>query len=130
MEDVSIAHHNARARWIIAVCVVVCVTAVLVGFPLLLGIVPAGAQMLDSSALRAAALQRTDSLKTVTVPAPSNCNVFIRPDTCAPFQFNPVMGIDRVGLGTPHTPFGNFRDPLTLRSLVCASPPTVTHMSG
>jgi len=84
MEDVSIAHNNERARWIIAVCVVVCITAVLVGFPLLLGVVPAGSQTLDSTALRAAALQCTNSLKTVTVPEPSNFNVFIRPDTCFP----------------------------------------------
>jgi len=58
MENISIAHNNERASWIIAVCVVVCVTAVLVGFPLLLGVVPAGAQTVDSAALRAAALLR------------------------------------------------------------------------
>jgi hypothetical protein len=57
MEDVSIAHNNERARWIIAVCVVVCITAVLVGFPLLLGVVPAGSQTLDSTALRAAGVR-------------------------------------------------------------------------
>jgi hypothetical protein len=84
MEYVSIAQNNKRARWISAVCIVVCATAVLVGFPGLLGVVPAGAQTVDSAALRAAALQGTHSLKTVTVPDPSHFNVFIRPDTCSP----------------------------------------------
>ena len=84
MGYVSIAQNNKRARWIIAVCVVVCTTAVLVGFPLLLGVMPAGAQTVDSAALCAAALQGTNSLKTVTVLAPSNFNVIIRPDTCSP----------------------------------------------
>src|SRR5262249_21013492 len=56
---------------------------VLAGFPLLLGGVPAGAQTVDSAALRAAALQRSNSLKTVTVPDPSHFTTFIRPDTCA-----------------------------------------------
>ena len=55
MEAVSIAHNNKRARWIIAVCVVVCVTVVLGGFPLLLGVVPTGAQTVDAATLRAAA---------------------------------------------------------------------------
>jgi hypothetical protein len=84
MEYVSIAQNNERARWIIAVCVVVCATAALAGFPRLLGVVPAGAQTVDSAALRAAALQGTHSLKTVAVPAPSHFNVFIRPDICSP----------------------------------------------
>src|SRR5262249_16436181 len=78
----SIAQKNKRARGTIAVCVVGCATAVLAGFPLLLGVVSAGAQTVDSAALRAAALQHTNSLKTVTVPDPSNFNTFIRPDTC------------------------------------------------
>ena len=79
----SIAQKNKRARGTIAVCVVGCATAVLAGVPLLLGVVPTGAQTVDSAALRAAALQRTNSLKTVTVPDPSNVTTFIRPDTCA-----------------------------------------------
>jgi len=83
MEYVSIAQNNKRARWIIAVCVVACATAVLEGLPLLLGVVPAGAQTVDSAALRAA-LQGMNALKAVTVPEPSNFNVFIRPDTCSP----------------------------------------------
>jgi len=78
----SIAQKNKRARGTMAVCVVGCATAVLVGFPLLLGGMPAGAQTVDSAALRAAALQRTNSLKTVTVPDPSNFTTFVRPDTC------------------------------------------------
>src|SRR6266849_10284 len=69
MEYPSIAQNNERARWTIAVCTVVCATAVL------LGAAPAGAQ--DAAAIRAMAKSRTDSLKTVVVPQQPNLKQFV-----------------------------------------------------
>src|SRR2546425_107636 len=52
-------------------CTTMCVTAVLVGLALRLGVAPAAAQSLSGAALQAEALKRTNSLKTVgTPPAP------------------------------------------------------------
>src|SRR6266849_5142017 len=69
MEYPSIAQNNERARWTIAVCAVVCATAVL------LGVAPAGAQ--DAATIRAMAKSRTDSLKTVVVPQQPNLKQFV-----------------------------------------------------
>src|SRR5215510_9424725 len=69
MEYPSIAHNTEKATGTIAVGVVVCATAVL------LGITPAGAQ--DAATLRAMAKSRTDSLKTVVVPQQPNLRRFV-----------------------------------------------------
>ena len=79
----SIAQNNKSTGSTIPVWVVVCATLILAGLLFLLGVAPAGAQTVDPAALRNTALTSTNSLKIVTVSAPSTFSIDIRPDTRA-----------------------------------------------
>src|SRR3989442_10225392 len=58
-------------------CTTMCVTAVVVGLALRLGVAPAAAQSLSGAALQAEALKRTNSLKTVPTPQAPNFTDFV-----------------------------------------------------